>query len=82
MTSFQDFDPAKSLNHALSRTGQPDMVVSMMTAPLLLGLVTGRAIADGLTQLGTVSEELFRGERLPTLSSFDQPPAAASPPDH
>jgi hypothetical protein len=79
MTSFQDFDPAQGVNRALSQAGQPDMVVSMMTAPLLLGLVAGRAISDGLTQLGTVSEELFRGERLPTLSPLDQ--AAAPDPD-
>lgn len=49
------------------------MVISMMTAPLLVGLLAGRAIADSLTQLGLASEELFRGERLPTLTTHDSP---------
>ncbi|MEL6383240.1 MAG: hypothetical protein AAFQ89_12475 [Cyanobacteria bacterium J06626_18] len=39
----------------------------MVTGPFLLGLIGARAIADGLTELGLISEEVFRGERLPIL---------------
>lgn len=44
-----------------------DMVVSLATAPVLLALVGGRAIADLIHQAGLVSEELFRGDRLPVI---------------
>lgn len=46
------------------------MVVSIVTGPFLVGLIGIRAIADGLTQLGLASEELFRGERLPILHTI------------
>lgn len=64
-----------------ARNGHPslDVVVSMMTGPFLLGLIGARAIADGLTQLGLASEELFRGERLPTLHPPSEPSDAADP---
>ncbi len=48
------------------------MVVSMLTGPFLLGLLGARAIADGLTQLGLASEEVFRGERLPILHTVPE----------
>ncbi len=46
------------------------MVLSMMTGPFLLGLMSAQAIAEGFAQIGLASEEFFRGERLPVL----QPP--------
>ena len=49
------------------------MIVSMITGPFLLGLVGARAIAEGLTQLGLASEEVFRGERLPILHTVPDP---------
>lgn len=45
--------------------------VSAVTLPLLGGLVLSRWAMVGLTQLGSASEELFRGDRLPLL--HDQP---------
>lgn len=45
--------------------------VSAFTLPLLGGLVLSRFAIAGLTQLGSASEELFRGDRLPLLN--DQP---------
>ena len=45
--------------------------VSAVTLPLLGGLVLSRLAIAGLTQLGSASEELFRGDRLPLLN--DQP---------
>ncbi|MEL6763960.1 MAG: hypothetical protein AAFO87_09895, partial [Cyanobacteria bacterium J06607_6] len=56
-----------SISDPTGRKGAPNVVVSMVTGPFLLGLIGARAIADGLTELGLISEEVFRGERLPIL---------------
>jgi hypothetical protein len=79
MTSFKDFDPGSVVNRGLSGAGQTDMVICMTTGSLLLGLMGARAIATGLTALGIASEELFRGDRLPTLPLTDNAPAPESP---
>lgn len=50
--------------------GVPTVLLSVMTGPLILGLIGAQAVADGLTQLGIASEEVFRGERLPNLPNF------------
>jgi hypothetical protein len=44
-----------------------ESVIAGMTLPMLLGLVGGKAIAEGLQSLGQASEEIFRGDRLPLL---------------
>lgn len=44
-----------------------DAPIACLTVPMLLGLVGGQAIADGLQSLGQASEEIFRGDRLPVL---------------
>ncbi|NJR38168.1 MAG: hypothetical protein HC781_04080 [Leptolyngbyaceae cyanobacterium CSU_1_4] len=41
--------------------------VGLGTAPLLLGILGAKAIATALQELGTASEEIFRGDRLPIL---------------
>lgn len=46
--------------------------VSAVTLPLLGGLVLSRWAMAGLTQLGSASEELFRGDRLPLLHDQHQ----------
>ena len=56
-----------SVSGQTSKLGSPNMMVSMITGPFLFGLLGARAIAEGLTQLGLASEEVFRGERLPIL---------------
>ncbi len=78
MASFKDLDPTPGANRGDLTHGRPDMVVSMMTGSLLLSLLGARAIASSLTQLGIASEELFRGERLPTLILSDSDPDPAS----
>jgi hypothetical protein len=45
----------------------PDVALSLATIPVLVVLIGGSAIAQTLTELGTMSEELFRGDRLPPL---------------
>ena len=54
------------------RHWSPSMVISIVTGPFLLGLLGAQAIAESLTQLGLASEELFRGERLPTLQNIPE----------
>lgn len=49
----------------------PDVALSIATIPVLAVLVGGYAIAQTLQELSTMSEELFRGDRLPLL---DFPP--------
>ncbi|BAU42452.1 MULTISPECIES: hypothetical protein [Cyanophyceae] len=44
-----------------------DVLLSVATVPLLAGLVAARAIAQVMVSVGQTSEELFRGDRLPTL---------------
>lgn len=50
-----------------------EVAVGLLVPPVLLGILVTRALADGLTQLGLVSEQLFSGDRLPTLK---MPPIA------
>ena len=50
-----------------------EMLVGLMVPPLLLGLLTARALSDGLTQLGLISEQIFSGERLPNLNMPPSP---------
>lgn len=49
----------------------PDVALSLATVPVLVALIGGNAIAQALQELGTMSEEIFRGDRLPRL---DFPP--------
>lgn len=48
-----------------------DLLISLVTPPLLLGILSSHAAALALHQLGQVSEELFRGDRLPVLGRLD-----------
>jgi hypothetical protein len=43
------------------------LMVSLATAPFLLGLLGSRALETLIQELGKASEELFRGDRLPVL---------------
>ncbi len=45
--------------------------LSLLTPPFLLGLTTIASVTQGLTELGQMSEEIFRGERLPLLNFPD-----------
>lgn len=49
------------------------LLLSVGTIPLLAGLVAGRAIATAMISVGQISEEVFRGDRLPVLH-FSSPP--------
>lgn len=51
----------------LSSMIDPEILVGLAVVPVLVGMVGVRAIADGLRDLGSLSEEIFRGDRLPIL---------------
>jgi hypothetical protein len=45
-----------------------ELLISLATAPLLIGLVGGKAIAEVSQEVGRFAEEVFRGDRLPLLN--------------
>lgn len=44
-----------------------EIIISLATGPLLLGVLCGKASLKFLQALGEASEEVFRGDRLPVL---------------
>lgn len=49
-----------------------DILLSIATLPVLIGLVGGRVLLHQMEDLGDWSQELLRGDRLPTLDfSFE-----------
>jgi hypothetical protein len=45
-----------------------ELMIGALVPPVLLSILVSRALADTMTQVGLVSEQLYRGERLPTLN--------------
>jgi len=45
-----------------------ELLISLATAPLLIGLVGGKALAEVSQEIGKLAEEVFRGDRLPLLN--------------
>jgi hypothetical protein len=45
----------------------PTLLVGLAAAPLLAGLIGGRLVVQLFHDCGELSEELFRGDRLPIL---------------
>jgi hypothetical protein len=54
-----------------------ELLIGALVPPVLLGILAGRMLADGLTQMGLASEQLFAGERLPNLN-LATPPVESS----
>ncbi|MEL7357934.1 MAG: hypothetical protein AAFN40_15365 [Cyanobacteria bacterium J06560_6] len=78
MQSFREPTVGRNAHPKLSVPLPVPIMVSVATAPLLALLVSGRWVAQGLIEMGTSSEELFRGDRLPTLPPL-QPSNSAGP---
>lgn len=55
----------------MNSTGVSSVVISLMTGPFLVTLMGARTLAEALEQIGIVSEELFRGVRLPSLHDME-----------
>lgn len=49
-----------------------EMLLSLATGPLLLGVLCGKASIQFLQALGEASEEVFRGDRLPAIEFPDR----------
>lgn len=45
-----------------------NLVLSLVTLPLLGGLLAAKATAEFVSSIGIESEEVFRGSRLPVLN--------------
>jgi hypothetical protein len=56
-----------------------EVAVGLLVPPMLLGILLTRALADGLTQLGLASEQIFAGDRLPNLNIPPVAPKNAAP---
>ncbi|WP_073069867.1 hypothetical protein [Phormidesmis priestleyi] len=54
-----------------------EVLIGLVALPVLAGMVGVRALAEGLRELGSLSEEIFRGDRLPILE-FNLPTAERS----
>ncbi len=50
-----------------SKTLPEHILVSIATAPLLATLLGSKSMATLMAELGQLSEEIFRGDRLPLL---------------
>ncbi|HBL59960.1 MAG TPA: hypothetical protein DDZ80_16225 [Cyanobacteria bacterium UBA8803] len=50
-----------------------DLLLSLATGPLLLGVLSIQALGSWLHTAGMASEEVFRGDRLPILPFPDLP---------
>ncbi len=71
----QTVSQSNSPDTSENRTGSPrfdaipsELLLSLATAPLLVGLRAGQALAQFLQEVGEASEEVFRGDRLPVLN--------------
>jgi hypothetical protein len=73
MSLYPLFDTSNLEPMKRSFTLPGDLLISALTPPILAGILGAQATADLLRQLGLISEELFRGERLPTLSMAISP---------
>ena len=45
-----------------------ELVVGALVPPVLLGILIARGAAEVMTQVGIISEQLYQGQRLPTLN--------------
>lgn len=45
-----------------------ELLIGLLVPPVLGGILIAQGLADGLIQAGLVSEQIFRGERLPNLN--------------
>ena len=68
MHSFRQTLPETKPSQVPNLQIPSDIILSFATAPLLLGLLAGRAAAELLATIGSSSEEVFRGDRLPVLN--------------
>ena len=74
MQSFRENSSENSTIITPSWKISANLVLSLATGPVLLGLLGNKAINELLSEIGLYSEEIFRGDRLPMLN-FPQNPS-------
>lgn len=67
MYSFREPNILPTSDSRISLPIPADLAVSVVSVPFLLLLMSRQATLNRLIQLGGESEEIFRGERLPSL---------------
>jgi hypothetical protein len=70
--SVESPPPAAAVNS--THSGCPlssEIAIGLLAPAVLLGILGGNILADLMVRLGWVSEQLYRGERLPTLHIAD-----------
>ena len=55
------------LNETKSDNNLPKVLLSVLTGPFLLTIITVESLVNSLIEVGQASEEVFRGERLPKM---------------
>ena len=67
MQSFREPTASPLPKPSISLPIAVDLTIGLSAVPLLALLIASRFAVDSLTQLGQASEEIFRGDRLPSL---------------
>lgn len=67
--------------HRLGQVLPVQVAIGVATAPILAAFVGGRLLASAMHNLGQWSEELFRGDRLPSINSSPATPPTPNTPD-
>ncbi len=68
MMNSSDQFPTQT-NKPFTSKESSDLLLSLATVPVLIGIVGVKVLTTTLRELGEVSEEIFRGDRLPILNS-------------
>ena len=68
MNSFRQNVPEAQPSQGTNLTIPSALIVGCATVPLIVGLLSARAAADLMMTIGSASEEVFRGDRLPVLN--------------
>lgn len=66
MQSFRESSTPSLNDPSLALPLPTTFAIALSTLPLLAALTAGRWVSDSAIQLGQASEELFRGDRLPS----------------
>ena len=54
--------------HSPTLPVSPELLISLATGPMLLGILSAKSLSEFVRQMGVASEEIFRGDRLPVLT--------------
>ena len=71
-SSFRENLPGPSVEKVSPPQISSEILLSLATTPLVLGILASRGAGELMSGLGESSEEIFRGDRLPMLK-FPQP---------